>query len=50
MGMTDKQFDAYTQGQLFVLEKIQEELAEKGVKSADLDKFIKNLQDQLKRP
>jgi len=50
MGMTDRQFDAYTKGQLRDLERIQNELAQKGVKSEDLDRLIKDLQDQLNRP
>jgi len=50
MGMTDRQFDAYTKMQLHILKNIQNELAQKGVKSQLLDEMIKDLQDQLKRP
>ena len=50
MGMTDKQFDYYTDKQLQILEIIQNRLAGQGIKDADLDRLIKSLQDQLKRP
>ena len=50
MGMTDKQFDAYTVSQLQILEGIQDRLAKQGVKDSELDRLIKSLQDQLKRP
>jgi len=50
MGMTDRQFDAYTKGQLHILERVQKELEQKGIKSDDLDRMIDDLKDQLKRP
>ena len=50
MGMTDKQFDAYSREQLRNLLRIQKELAEINVVNEELNGMIRDLQDQLSRP
>ena len=50
MGMTDKQFDAYTKGLLRQLEMVEKELKEKSVNSPTLTQMIKDLDEQLRRP
>ena len=48
--MTNKQFAMYLANDLRELERIQKELQQQGVQNKDLDKMIRRLQDQLKRP
>ena len=49
MGMSDRQFDAYNKTLLGRLVIASEEIKEKGT-SKELDKVIKELDENLKRP
>jgi len=50
MGMTDRQFDAYQAIHLGSLKLVQEEIAEKGVKSEMLDTLIEIIEKHLAQP
>jgi len=50
MGMTDRQFDAHTQGLIRYLEAIKEELENENVKNKKLDILMEDLKAQIKRP
>ena len=50
MGMTDRQFDAYQENLLERLKDAQRENEEKGITNTALDRIIKTLENQLKRP
>ena len=50
MGMTDKQFDAYTKSQLRELYRAQEELKQAGAESPTLNRMVKDMEAQLASP
>lgn len=50
MGMTNEQFDSYKTSLMRNLERAQEELAEKSVKSKTLDVIVNDLKSELKKP
>ena len=49
MGMTNEQFNAYRAQRLHSLERVKEEIEEKG-KSPMLDMLIDDLKNELKKP
>jgi len=52
MGMTDRQFDSYQRALLRDLERIKEELKRiaVGVESKELERLIKDIENELQRP
>jgi hypothetical protein len=51
MGMTDRQFDVHLRSTLRDLEDVRDEINKVGkVKSDKLERMIKDIEDQLKRP
>ncbi|MCL2388455.1 MAG: hypothetical protein FWC89_13050 [Defluviitaleaceae bacterium] len=50
MGMTNEQFDAYKNGQLRLMERVQKEIAEQNAKSETLNTMIEDLKSELKKP
>ena len=49
MGMSNEQFDAYKNGQLRHLQRVQKEIAEQDAKSETLDVLIADLKFELKK-
>jgi len=49
-GMSDRQFDAHIQSLYRQLEHVKRELESQGAKSESLEKIMKDMEEQLKRP